>query len=313
MAIHNNPPRAPRTGGNGNANPQHDKSDHSDASDGNPPQADGGAAQTPDNGVAQNSRFFKGGFNRYDSTYENGRNNRYDSAHEIGRNDRRFPTRAPKYPGGGGGFRNSHTWVSSETQHMQEFLVIRNSMRRLFKHSEVAKWKYQDYIAHEEARVASKKELLAAQVKMKEEEKNLIIPRLDENALVTLKKFLPGGNFTMEGGRSRVLGEKTIWCEHWKAEKEEISPWPSFAELKWEGDDRAKTGVGRFPPLPREMGAPGIPWNQLQAVEQYLLDQVARIPTMEDVYLPVDEIDDDVKYTLINKDLEEDMDKCLES
>jgi hypothetical protein len=33
----------------------------------------------------------------------------------------------------------------------------------------------------------------------------------------------------------------------------------------------------------------GLPWNQLPCVDQYPIDQVARIPAMEDVYLPVDD------------------------
>ncbi|KAF2732047.1 hypothetical protein EJ04DRAFT_514173 [Polyplosphaeria fusca] len=82
--------------------------------------------------------------------------------------------------------------------------------------------------------------------------------------------------------------------------------------MKWEGDDRAKTGVGRFPPIPREVGAPGIQWNQLQAVEQYELDKTCLVPDMEDIYLPVDEIDDEVKYDLINKDLEDAINEFLE-
>jgi hypothetical protein len=121
------------------------------------------------------------------------------------------------------------------------------------------------------------------------------------------------GNFDQVGNYGRALGEKTIWCEDWQNGKDEIAPWPCLAELKWEGDDRAKTGVGRFPPLPREQGPIGLPWNQLQAVEPYPLDQIARIPTMEDVYLPVDEIDDEVKYDLLNKDLEDAMNNYFES
>ncbi|KAF2256834.1 hypothetical protein BU26DRAFT_413186 [Trematosphaeria pertusa] len=216
--------------------------------------------------------------------------------------------------GGGGGYRSSRTWVSPDAQHMQEFLLIRNSMRRLFKHSELFKWKYQDYIAHREAMLASKTAALAKSVKMKEEALELKEHTMDAKAMTSLMRLLPGEqNLSMHGNVGRVLGEKTIWCHDWMNGKDEISPWPTFPEMKWEGDDRAKTGVGRFLPLPREMGAKGISWNQLQVVEQYPMDQVQRIPTMEDVYLPVDEIDDDVKYDLLNKDLEEAMDEYLES
>lgn len=57
---------------------------------------------------------------------------------------------------------------------------------------------------------------------------------------------------------------KTIWCMDWMNGKDDDpAPWPSLAEMKWEGDDRAKTACGRFLPLPREPGAPGIPWGQL--------------------------------------------------
>ena len=68
----------------------------------------------------------------------------------------------------------------------------------------------------------------------------------------------------MVGNLSRTLGMKTIWCQDWMNGKDEVAPWPSLAEMKWEGDDRAKTSCGRFLPLPREEGAPAIPWGQLQ-------------------------------------------------
>lgn len=67
----------------------------------------------------------------------------------------------------------------------------------------------------------------------------------------------------MTGNTSRVLGMKTIWCHDWQNGKDEIAPWPSMQEMKWEGDDRAKTNCGRFLPLPREQGAQGILWSQL--------------------------------------------------
>jgi hypothetical protein len=67
----------------------------------------------------------------------------------------------------------------------------------------------------------------------------------------------------------------------------------------------AKTFVGRFFPLPREMGAPGMIWSQLHVVPQHPFDSMRSIPTMEDIYLPVDQIDDSVKYDLIPKDLDD--------
>ena len=116
---------------------------------------------------------------------------------------------------------------------------------------------------------------------------------------------LTNGNFSQEGNRGRVLGELTIWCSDWTNGKDEISPWPTLAEMKWEGDDRAKTNVGRFPPLPREKGPVSLSWNQLPVVEQYPLDQVCKIPTMEDVYLPVDPDIEPEKEFLWSEELDE--------
>jgi len=67
-----------------------------------------------------------------------------------------------------GDFRSSRTWISPEAQAQQEFLVIRNSMRRLFKNSEVAKWKLSDYINHREAMLASQANKLASEVQVHE-------------------------------------------------------------------------------------------------------------------------------------------------
>jgi hypothetical protein len=223
-------------------------------------------------------------------------------------------TSTPFSGGGvGGGFRNSRTWVSPDTRYMHEFTIIRNAMRRLFKHSDVAKWRYVDYITHREAMIASQKNILSKSVYQKELELELRIPQIDPKAFATLDALLGTHNLTMEGNTSRVLGEKTIWCVDWMNGKDEIAPWPSMSEMKWEGDDRAKTGVGRFPAIPREVGAPGIAWNQLQAVEVYSLDQVWRIPQLDDILLPVDEIVEDDKPGLITSDLDAAMNEYLES
>lgn len=214
---------------------------------------------------------------------------------------------------GSGGQRNARTWMSDEAWAGQEFLIVRNSIKRQFKNAEVAKWKVADYIAHREAMMASAAKKLAQQAQSKEDEAVLRVPPISPQQQDMMRRCGLHGNFDQVGNYGRALGEKTIWCEDWQNGKDEIAPWPCLAELKWEGDDRAKTGVGRFPPLPREQGPVGLPWNQLQAVEQYPIDQIARIPTMEDVYLPVDEIDEEVKYDLLNKDLEDAMDAYLES
>jgi hypothetical protein len=262
----------------------------------------------------------KAGVGRYTAPFQRGIKNYNDSSrfnytpNDIVRRDTGFRTGSPFIQGRGGSvnFRNSRTWISADAQAMQEFMVIRNAMRRQFKSSDDAKWKYNDYIAHREAMVASQANLLANKVKAKEDAL-LRIPPIPFETQQNLNKWGLFGNFNEQGNMSRVLGEPTIWCRDWETGKDDIAPWPSTAELKWEGDDRAKTGVGRYPPLPREQGPPGLPWNQLPCVEQFPIDQVARIPTMEDVYLPVDDqIEEEMAY-LWSRNLEEAMDDFLDS
>lgn len=213
---------------------------------------------------------------------------------------------------GAAGFRNSRTWMSPDAQVQQEFLMVRNAMRRLFKNSDIAKWKLSDYVAHKEAMLASQANKLANKVKNKEDARAMSSPISSDIQNVLTRCGLEG-NFEEIGNYGRALGEQTIWCNDWENGKDEIAPWPSMAEMKWEGDDRAKTGVGRFLPLPREEGPPGLMWNQLPAIEQYPIDQVCKIPTMEDVYLPVDyHIEPDHEY-LWSKNLEKEIDDFLES
>jgi hypothetical protein len=216
------------------------------------------------------------------------------------------------FSGRAANFRNSRTWMSAEAQAQQEWMVIRNSMRRQFKNSDVAKWKHNDYIAHREAMVAAQAAELTNKLKAKEEALSLRIPPIPQDTQQNLHKWGLFGNFEQVGNFSCVLGEQTIWCHDWLNGKDEIAPWPSLAELKWEGDDRAKTGVGRFFPLPREEGPPGLSWNQLPVVDQYPIDQVARIPTMEDIYLPIDDQIEPEKDYLWSKDLGKAIDAFLE-
>ncbi|USP80996.1 uncharacterized protein yc1106_08270 [Curvularia clavata] len=212
---------------------------------------------------------------------------------------------------GSGISRAPTTWLSRDAQINQDFLLIRNSMRRLFKNSEVAKWKLSDYVAHREAMNKSRTKILARQARQQGAPSYSVF--ISEAAEAFLRRCGLNGNFKEVGNFGRVLGEPTIWCRDWQNGKDEVTPWPSVAEMRWEGDDRAKTGVGRFLPLPREEGPPGLTWSQLPVVEQYPMDEVCKIPTMEDVYLPVDYyIEPEYEY-LWSKELEYDMEDLLAS
>jgi hypothetical protein len=262
------------------------------------------------------SRVFNGNNERYtapfqrDITAQNDSNRFSNIGSNFVRKDNTFHNGSP-FSGRAANFRNSRTWMSAEAQAQQEWMVIRNSMRRQFKNSNVAKWKHNDYIAHREAMIAAQATELANKLRAKEEALSLRIPPIPQDTQQNLHKWGLFGNFAQVGNFGCVLGEQTIWCHDWLNGKDEIAPWPSIAELKWEGDDRAKTGVGRFFPLPREEGPPGLSWNQLPIVDQYPIDQVARIPTMEDIYLPIDDKIEPEKGYLWSKDLEKTIDAYL--
>ena len=217
------------------------------------------------------------------------------------------------YGRGGSNQRKTNVWVSEEARLHQEYLYVRNSLKRMFKNADAAQWTDKQYYEHRAMMLEVRKKKLVEKAKSMTSGVHTRVPSINPQQQDTMWRSGLYGNFNQEGNRGRVLGEKTIWCVDWQNGKEDIAPWPCLAEMRWEGDDRAKTKVGRFLPLPREEGPPGLAWSQLQVVEHYPLDQVARIPTMEDIYLPVDEIDDEVKYDLITKDLEDAIDAYLES
>ncbi|KAF2197609.1 hypothetical protein GQ43DRAFT_339981, partial [Delitschia confertaspora ATCC 74209] len=176
----------------------------------------------------------------------------------------------------------SSRWASAANHEHDEYRVIRNSMQRLFPKSEVAKWTQAQYLKHKQEMLEDKKKYAEFVLKQKEYEKKLDL---------SLTQPFEGKTFDENNGnRGAVLGEQTIWCVNWRDGKEEVAPWPSAAEMKWEGDDRAKTFCRRYLPIPRERGTPYINWQHLIKLEPYPFDEVRKVPTLEDTHLPVDEI-----------------------
>ena len=104
----------------------------------------------------------------------------------------------------------------------------------------------------------------------------------------------PFGGKAFDDGRSAVLGRPSIWRSDMEATapSRQTAPWPNATEYKWEGDDRARSGVGRYLPLPRAGGNDTVAWHQRPMLEPLPFDAVRKVPTMEDVYSPVDEIPD---------------------
>jgi hypothetical protein len=136
-------------------------------------------------------------------------------------------------------------------------------------------------------------------------------PRVKTMPAFNGKKFgSPDTRFQNPLNRGTVLAMETIWCPEPNVSWQARAPWPCSSEAKWEGDSRVATESGRFlrwHPLPRlPEGWPG--WQQdykeNPMVDIYHFDEVWPVPTLEDMYLPVDEIEDpEIIASLVNKGL----------
>lgn len=173
-------------------------------------------------------------------------------------------------------------------------------MDRLFPQSPFVPWEMSDWLVHRQEMVQAQGRQLQRALERKETQK-----KLEKSGLNPLMKPFQGHEF--KGNYSAVLCQQTIFCPNWHLKKER-APWPSIQELKWEGDDRASTKVGRFLPLPRQPDNPTVAWHHLRVLKQFYFDQVRLVPTMEDIFLPVDEIDEDVVPDLLIKELADALD-----
>ena len=111
-----------------------------------------------------------------------------------------------------------------------------------------------------------------------------------------------------KGNRSAVLGLRTIWCIDWIVEARwGGTRWPDKDELEYEGSQRIATNrlYGRELPLVRawRQGDKTITYDCASRLPEFELDAVRRVPTYEDIYYPVDKIDDVQGHQLLNRDI----------
>ncbi|KAK3696160.1 hypothetical protein LTR37_018131 [Vermiconidia calcicola] len=73
---------------------------------------------------------------------------------------------------------------------------------------------------------------------------------------------------------SNVLSHRTVFCPQSDKGRENVAPWPSRSEMKYEGDDRISTDRlhGRFPGVPRVEGNDTVNWQHKATIEQYPFD-----------------------------------------
>ncbi|KAF2478990.1 hypothetical protein BDY17DRAFT_327798 [Neohortaea acidophila] len=73
---------------------------------------------------------------------------------------------------------------------------------------------------------------------------------------------------------SPVLSLETVFSPTWLQGKEDVAPWPSKLEMKYEGDDRISTDRlhRRFLGIPRVEGNETVNWQHRAAIPQYTSD-----------------------------------------
>lgn len=209
----------------------------------------------------------------------------------------------------GGGHTSSRVWVSDRARQEEQYEVAQIGVRRNFR-------RYDKDIMQPIKDFGSWLEHQSAMNNVKLEAEKRKIADMEQRAAVREKQvksqhgdpaILPFfANKHPKPGHGAVLDMPTIWCRDWKTVDRRVAPWPTLSEMKWEGDDRARTGVKRFLPLPREPTNGAVPWNHLPVVHQQPLDQVWKIPTELDIIYPMHQISEEAErdqHMLLPSDL----------
>jgi hypothetical protein len=225
------------------------------------------------------------------------------------------------------------TWKSTAVMEQEKWNSIQPRLERMFpasrplgNTSSVVPRSFNEYVQHRADMTAAAAEQGRRQVAQLEHTKKYkgYSKRIEEAFGGTKFGSLSAGNdgdgldsSPNPPNRGPVLAQRTIWCESpdsfpWRR----TALWPSLHEMMWEGDQRVATEngrYGRYTPLPRKPeddeieGQVGVwkrvHWSTRELIKPYPMDEVWCIPTGEDIYAPVDEIEDAVVPHLLNQEI----------
>jgi hypothetical protein len=237
-----------------------------------------------------------------------------------------------------GSHTNSKTWSSWEQKIMDKWRTIQPKLMRMYpterSTEKICPFVPRDgsqWVQHVTEINAAEKAALERKMALYEESKRLGFPDVYMTLPFLGKRFgamEDGDDKPMEVDefqkkvvfkysrnpptRGYVLGERTIWCPAPSVPWRRQPAWPCKAEMEWEGDQRVATEngrFGRFPPLPRvDPNNDSVAWHINPRLRPYPFDDPWAVPTMEDVYLPVDQIEDAEVSSLLNQCLLDELD-----
>ncbi|TLD36793.1 hypothetical protein E2P81_ATG02575 [Venturia nashicola] len=233
-----------------------------------------------------------------------------------------------------GAYTHTKVWISFEQQQMDRWRTIQPKLMRMYpvernpqKVCPFVPRDHAQYLEHITEMNIAEQAALTRKMLQFEEEKRLGFPELHgvkafagkkfgsmedgEDHLPEVNEFRKTAEFRYSQNpptRGYVLAERTIWCPAPSVPWRQQPAWPCKSEMEWEGDQRVATENGRFgryPPLPRvDPNNDSVVWHLKPRLRSYRFDEPWLVPTMEDIYCPVDQIDDpEVIGMLLNNDL----------
>jgi hypothetical protein len=155
----------------------------------------------------------------------------------------------------------SKTWKSNDTKEKDQYSRLSTLLHHFVPESPFVPRSYPVWVQHRAMMNA---------MEMDDMKKNIAIKQSRNTAAakVVIKPVLDGK--TYNDNRSAVLAHETIWAS-WSTPTDEHPEalWPDRTEFQYEGDDRAKSDVGRFLPLPRKPGNETVNWKSREQVQPY--------------------------------------------
>ena len=155
----------------------------------------------------------------------------------------------------------SKTWKSNDAQEKDQYARLSTLLHHFVPESPFVPRIYGDWVEHRAMINAMDMDQMKRNIAIKQS-RSVIAAKID------IKPLLGGKTFT--DNRSAVLSHETIWAP-WSVatDKHPEALWPDRTEFQYEGDDRAKSDVGRFLPLPRRPGNETVNWKAREQLQSH--------------------------------------------
>lgn len=177
---------------------------------------------------------------------------------------------------------NSQTWVNPLVAERDKFELITTNVSRLFVFSREESPFYPrnlaEWLDHREVMARARATLITRRLTARE-----CYFKVSRSANPPLKRPFDGRVF--RDNLTSVTAERTMWCKRWEHLTGYEASWPSIAELKYEGEDRAESFVGRYLPLPRFRANETVPAKDCISLPESWppFDMLNKVPTEDDV------------------------------